>query len=109
MNSKKVMLLALLASLVFVSGCARLGWKKKSFEAEPVPPPPPAATVQQAAPTPPPVPEVSYYTVQRGDTLEGIAGKLYGDRTKWRTIYEANRNKLESKDRIYPGQELVIP
>jgi nucleoid-associated protein YgaU len=51
------------------------------------------------------------YTVQKGDTLEKIAAKseIYGDYKKWRKIYEANQDKLKSKDKIYPGQVLIIP
>jgi len=46
------------------------------------------------------------YTVQSGDTLSKI-GQHYG--VGWQKIYEANRDKLDSPDKIYPGQELTIP
>jgi nucleoid-associated protein YgaU len=46
------------------------------------------------------------YTVQSGDTLSKI-GQRYG--VGWQKIYEANRDKLDDPDKIYPGQELVIP
>ena len=49
------------------------------------------------------------YRVQTGDSLEKIASKMYGDSRKWRAIYEANRDRLPSPNRIYPGQELEIP
>lgn len=109
--------LVALATCVFAAGCARLGCTKKSEEPEPGVVQQPAATVEKAPEVPPPpppvapppVPEVRHYTVQRGDTLEGIAVKMYGDRTKWRLIFEANRDKITNKDRIFPGQELVIP
>ena len=46
------------------------------------------------------------YTVQSGDSLSKIGSK-YG--VGWQKIYEANRDKLDDPDKIYPGQELVIP
>lgn len=46
------------------------------------------------------------YTVQSGDSLSKI-GHHYG--VSWQKIYEANRDKLDDPDKIYPGQELTIP
>lgn len=46
------------------------------------------------------------YTVQPGDSLSKIGAK-YG--VSWQKIYEANRDKIDDPDKIYPGQELVIP
>jgi len=46
------------------------------------------------------------YTVQSGDTLSKI-GTHYG--ISWQKIYDANRDKLENPDKIFPGQELTIP
>lgn len=46
------------------------------------------------------------YTVQSGDSLSKIGSK-YG--VGWQKIYEANRDKLDDPDKIYPGQELTIP
>lgn len=46
------------------------------------------------------------YTVQSGDSLSKIGSK-YG--VGWQKIYEANRDKLDDPDKIYPGQELKIP
>jgi nucleoid-associated protein YgaU len=46
------------------------------------------------------------YTVQSGDNLSKI-GKQYG--VSWQAIFEANRDKLNDPDKIYPGQELTIP
>ena len=48
----------------------------------------------------------STYTVQAGDSLSKI-GSHYG--VSWQKIYEANRDKLDDPDKIYPGQELTIP
>jgi LysM repeat protein len=49
------------------------------------------------------------YTVKSGDTLSGIAQQFYGDASKYRKIFEANRDKLTNPDQIRPGQELAIP
>lgn len=49
------------------------------------------------------------YVVKSGDSLSKIAKAAYGDATKWKVIYEANRDLLKSPSRIYPGQVLIIP
>ena len=49
------------------------------------------------------------YTVQSGDTLWAIAEKMYGSGGKYMKIFEANTPLLENPDKIFPGQELVIP
>lgn len=48
----------------------------------------------------------STYTVASGDSLSKIGAK-YG--VSWQKIYEANRDKLDDPDKIFPGQELTIP
>jgi len=47
--------------------------------------------------------------VQSGDSLSALATKYYGDATKYKIIYEANRDKIGNKNTIYPGTTLVIP
>lgn len=61
------------------------------------------------------------YTIKSGDTLWAIAVKFYGDGTKWKAIYDANKDIIEqtakkygrsSSDNgrwIYPGVTLTIP
>lgn len=49
------------------------------------------------------------YKVQAGDTLSKIAKEFYGDANKYERIFDANRDKLESPDKIRAGQELIIP
>jgi len=49
------------------------------------------------------------YMVKRGDTLSAIAQILLGSPARSQDIYLANKNKLDSPDRIYPGQMLRIP
>ena len=46
------------------------------------------------------------YTVQSGDSLSKI-GSNYG--ISWQSIFEANRDKIDDPDKIFPGQELRIP
>ncbi len=49
------------------------------------------------------------YTVQSGDTLGGIAKKLYGNASKYMVIFNANTPMLKDPNKIYPGQVLRIP
>ena len=49
------------------------------------------------------------YTVQKGDTLSGIAKEMYGEASKYPLIFEANQPMLKDPDKIYPGQVLRIP
>jgi len=49
------------------------------------------------------------YTVESGDTLWKIAERMYGNGSHYMKIFEANTDVLEQPDRIFPGQELVIP
>lgn len=51
----------------------------------------------------------STYTVQSGDTLWAIAKKTYGDGSKYRKIYAANKSKIKNPNLIYAGQVLTIP
>ena len=49
------------------------------------------------------------YTVKAGDTLSQIAKDQLGDASAYHTIFEANRDQLDSPDRIKPGQVLKLP
>ena len=49
------------------------------------------------------------YTVVSGDSLSKIAKKFYADANAWKTIFEANRDKISNPDLIHPGQVLRIP
>lgn len=48
----------------------------------------------------------STYTVQAGDNLSKIGAK-HG--VSWQQIFEANKDKIDDPDKIFPGQELTIP
>lgn len=54
-------------------------------------------------------PTLVRYTVQRGDTLRGIADWFYGDRSHWRTLYAANRSTIRDPQAIEAGLVLRIP
>lgn len=49
------------------------------------------------------------YKVQPGDSLSKIAKQFYGNANDYNRIFEANRDKLNDPNKIFPGQELVIP
>jgi LysM repeat protein len=49
------------------------------------------------------------YTVKSGDTLSKIAKEFYGNANEYNKIFEANKDKLSSPDKIGVGQELNIP
>ena len=53
--------------------------------------------------------ETLFHTVVKGDTLWAIAQKNYGDGTKYKLIFDANRPMLAHPDEIYPGQVLRVP
>ena len=58
----------------------------------------------------PPPGAIGSYTVQAGQTLWDIAAAVYKDGSKWRTIYNANRQQIgDDPDRIRAGLKLVIP
>jgi nucleoid-associated protein YgaU len=49
------------------------------------------------------------YEVQRGDSLRKIAKTVYGDESKWKQIWEQNRQAIPNPDLIHPGQQLSMP
>ncbi len=50
-----------------------------------------------------------YYIVRPGDWLSKIALKFYGDELIYPDIFNANRDKIQDENQIYPGQKLRIP
>lgn len=68
------------------------------------------ATVQQAEPRVDNTVAPKTYTVKPGDCLWNIAKKVYGDGSKYKTIYEANKGTVGGNPNlIYPGQVLTLP
>lgn len=47
------------------------------------------------------------HAVQRGDTLSGIAGRLYGSPAEWRRL--AERNRITDPRRLAPSRVLEVP
>lgn len=75
-------------------------------------PVPAAAPVAAEAPAPveeaaPAAPAEQRWTVDPGDTLWGIAEKVYGDGNQYQRIADANG--ISDPDLIQVGQELLIP
>lgn len=82
-------------------------------QVEPVPVPMP-----QPAPLPTPVPQpvpaqtsgsFRRHVVAKGDTLFSLAQRYYGNKSRWRDIYAANRNVMASEGSLSIGMELRIP
>lgn len=70
------------------------------------------ATAESAAvpDVPPSATQGEVYVVKPKDTLYGIARARYnGDHTKWKLIYEANRERISDPNRIQVGMKLIIP
>jgi LysM repeat protein len=53
--------------------------------------------------------EYRMYSVIKGDTLRALAKRFYGSLELSNRIFDANRDKIYSPDRIYAGQTIRIP
>lgn len=73
--------------------------------------PSPVATNPAPSPSIPASPAPgSTYTIAPGDTMKGIAQKVYGDPEAWPRIYEANRDAIgPDPDALRVGSDLRIP
>ena len=56
-----------------------------------------------------PLAQSEIYTVQPGDSLAAISYRYYGDTMQYTVIYDANRDKITTPDKIRVGQKLTIP
>ena len=51
----------------------------------------------------------SFVVVQPGNSLWRLARRTYGNGTRYHTIYEANREQIQTPELIYPGQVFRLP
>jgi 5'-nucleotidase len=73
------------------------------------PSPSPAVSAPTAAAASSAEPEQTY-EVKAGDTLLSISEEVYGDATKWRRIYDANKDLIgPDPDKLKLEQKLKIP
>lgn len=49
------------------------------------------------------------HTVEKGESLSLIAKDYLGDVMAYKAIFSANSDTLDDPNKIFPGQELVIP
>ena len=64
---------------------------------------PPTSRIRSAASP------ASSYVVEKDDTLQKIAKKIYGSYGKWTRIYDANRAVIKDPNFLKPGVTLSIP
>jgi nucleoid-associated protein YgaU len=69
----------------------------------------PAIPSPHTLPPPPPPKEAARHTVREGETLTELARRYYGDRSLALRIFNSNRDRLLSPDRLPAGTVLVIP
>jgi 5'-nucleotidase len=100
-------------------------WQLGLFESKPTETPPIEPTAELITPTqpaditpitstealyPPAVePAETTYTIKSGDSLWEIAKQCYGDGSKWKLIYDANKDKVPDQNRLKVGTVLTIP
>lgn len=53
--------------------------------------------------------QLKTHRVKYNDSLRKIANKYYGDESKWILIFTANQNKIQDRNSLRIGTELVIP
>jgi len=56
-----------------------------------------------------PANQSAVYVVRSGDSLSGIANRVFGDRERWNEIYQANRDVLKDPDALAVGTRLKLP
>lgn len=85
------------------------GTKTVVITPPPAPAQPATATVQPAPRPTDTAPKNSNYTVKSGDCLWNIAKKQLGDGSRWKEIYDLNKDKIKNPNLIYPNQSLTMP
>ena len=79
-----------------------------------IPPEVPVLDKRPTAPAPPTADRTTTgsartYTVKPGDNFSKIAKAHYGTQTKWRLIFEANRDRIADPNILPVGTVLIIP
>lgn len=69
----------------------------------------PISQALEAGPAAPQAEQFDAYVVRKDDTLQKISLQFYGTTKKWMKIFEANKDKLKSPDKVRPGQTIRIP
>jgi nucleoid-associated protein YgaU len=54
-------------------------------------------------------PRPTYVIIRRGDNLWRIARRNYGRGIKYKSIYAANRDRIDNPHWIFPGQVFIVP
>lgn len=85
------------------------GTKTVQIAPSPAPSQPATATVQEPPRETTSAPKAANYTVKSGDCLWNIAKKQLGDGSRWKEIYELNKDKIKNPNLIYPNQTLTMP
>ena len=85
------------------------GTKTVQITPSPAPSQPATATVQKPPRETTSAPKAANYTVKSGDCLWNIAKKQLGDGSRWKEIYELNKDKIKNPNLIYSGQSLTMP
>ncbi|MBX7212662.1 MAG: LysM peptidoglycan-binding domain-containing protein [Thermoflexales bacterium] len=49
------------------------------------------------------------YTVQPGDSLSAIAQRALGDGSRWKDVFDANKEKIADPNLIHPGMVIRVP
>jgi ABC-type amino acid transport substrate-binding protein len=49
------------------------------------------------------------YSIQKGDTLSGIAAKELGSPARWSEIWELNKSRFPNPDSVDVGDEILLP
>jgi hypothetical protein len=89
-----------------------LVWPTVEPEPTLAPPPPPMVAIEATQPAVEPSAALTreiHHRVQEGETLSGLARRYLGSGTRYRELYEANRDVLASPDALRVGMELRIP
>ena len=85
------------------------GTKTVKLSPPPAPSQPATATVEPPKRETSSAPKHASYTVKSGDCLWNIAKKQLGDGSRWKEIYELNKDKIKNPNLIYPDQSLTLP